>query len=102
MKIQTPLLLGAPPLLFLLTSCNTAQAPVAQNAKTAIPAQAKLSPTQQLAKTCRVCVVESGQFIEEFLPSRLDKKVNGQTYRFCADKCREKFDKSPQKFLVSR
>ena len=61
---------------------------------------AKLSPQAELAKFCRVCVIDKGEKIEEFFPSRLDTKRGGKTYKFCMDDCKKKFDASPQRYAL--
>ena len=75
--------------------------PEAETAQRApAPAPAKLSAQQELAKYCRVCVVDKGEKIEEFFPSRLDTKRGGQTYKFCTDGCKKKFDASPGRYAL--
>ncbi len=59
-----------------------------------------LTPQQELAKFCRVCVVDKGEKIEEYLPSRLDTKVGEQTYKFCTDGCKKKFDANKKTYLL--
>jgi YHS domain-containing protein len=49
---------------------------------------------------CRVCEVDKGERIPEYLPSRLDVERDGQTYRFCNDGCRAKFDAQPEPYLL--
>lgn len=61
---------------------------------------AKLSPQAELAHNCRVCVVDKGEKIEEFFPSRLDTKRGGQIYKFCTDDCKKKFDASPKRYAL--
>ena len=61
---------------------------------------AKLSPQAELARYCRVCVVDKGEKIEEFFPSRLDTKRGGQIYKFCTDDCKKKFDASPKRYAL--
>lgn len=60
----------------------------------------ELTPQQELAKFCRVCVVDRGEKIEEYLPSRLDTKADGQTYKFCTDGCKKKFDANQKPYLL--
>ncbi len=78
-----------------LAASNTAPVSAATPA-----APVKLTAQQELAKYCRVCVVDKGEKIEEFFPSRLDTKKNGNTYKFCADICKKKFDAAPKKYLL--
>jgi YHS domain-containing protein len=92
-------------LLFAGCGSNTEQAQTSPtgNAPTAqvAPTQpVKLTATQELAKYCRVCVVDKGEKIEEFFPSRLDTKHKGKTYKFCADHCKKKFDSNPKRYAV--
>ena len=61
----------------------------------------KLTPEQELKKYCRVCVVDKGEKIEEFFPSRLDTKHAGKTYKFCSDDCRKKFDANSQRYALN-
>ncbi len=49
---------------------------------------------------CRVCEVDRGERLPEYLPSRLDVTRDGQFYRFCADHCRAKFDAAPQRYTL--
>lgn len=60
----------------------------------------KLTPQQELAKYCRVCVVDKGEKIEEYLPSRLDTKIGGKIYKFCTDDCKKKFDADEEKYAL--
>lgn len=61
---------------------------------------AALTPEQELAKYCRVCVVDNGEKVEEYLPTRLDTKQNDKTYRFCRDECQKKFVADKAKYAV--
>ena len=94
------------PLALLFAGCSNneaeqASAPVAES--TAPVAQpATLTPTQELAKYCRVCVVDKGERIEEFLPARLDTPHDGKTYKFCADICKKKFDADKKRYLLKK
>lgn len=63
------------------------------------PPPAPDSP-EDLARYCRVCVVDKGERIEEYLPSRLDTAHDGRTYRFCRDSCQEAFEAEPGKYAV--
>ena len=60
----------------------------------------KLTAAQELAKFCRVCVVDKGEKIEEYFPSRLDTKHDGKTYKLCSDDCKTKFDATPKKYAL--
>jgi hypothetical protein len=60
----------------------------------------KLTTEQELAKYCRVCVVDKGEKIEEFFPSRLDTPKDGQTYKFCSDDCKKKFDANSKQYAL--
>ena len=97
-------LLALPALI--VAGCNAGAPNVAQ-APNPTPASVSAAPKPteptleyRLAKFCRVCDMEHGKHGEEFLPTRLDKTMNGKKYRFCANICREKFDKNPKKYLV--
>ena len=61
---------------------------------------AALTPEQELAKYCRVCVVDNGEKMEEYLPTRLDTKHGGKTYRFCRDECQKKFTANRAKYTI--
>lgn len=78
------------------TSSSAQQAPAVQEA------QADLTPEQELREYCRVCVVDEGKRMQEYLPSRLDTEVDGLTYRFCNDRCREKFDQTPEIYKITQ
>lgn len=85
-----------------LTGCT---APVQEEAaapagNTASATTVEPTPQQELAKFCRVCVVDRGEKIEEYLPSRLDTEVGGQTYKFCTDDCKKKFDANQKPYLL--
>ena len=77
---------------------NTEQAAAPVEPAPAAPAQ--LTADQELAKFCRVCVVDKGEKIEEFFPSRLDTKQGDKTYKFCTDGCKEKFDADPKRYAL--
>jgi hypothetical protein len=64
------------------------------------PSPVKLTPAQELARYCRVCVKDQGKRMEEYLPSRLDTKLNGKTYKFCADSCKKAFDANPKRYAL--
>lgn len=94
MKQWLTIVLGAG---IAMTGCGRAPEPTAAPA----PAeQAALSVDEELARYCRVCVVDSGVKHEEYLPTRLDQQRDGKTYRFCKDDCRAKFDAAPERYLV--
>ena len=87
-----------PAIALLITGCasNTQQSSTPPQATMQSAAQStkqpiKLTTEQELTKYCRVCVVDKGEKIEEFLPSRLDTKKGGKTYKFCSDDCQKKF-----------
>ncbi|MBW3636375.1 MAG: YHS domain-containing protein [Armatimonadetes bacterium] len=40
--------------------------------------------------------------MEEFLPTRLNAKKDGQTYKFCSEPCRKSFDANPKKYQVPK
>ena len=92
----------------LLAGCTPPQtsAPVTQTptkapvTQTPTKAPAKLTSAQEIAKFCRVCVVDKGERMEEFLPTRLDKKHEGKLYKFCSEPCRKSFDASPKKYQL--
>ncbi len=77
---------------------NTQQAAAPTQAAQTQPV--KLTPQQELTKYCRVCVVDKGEKIEEFFPSRLDTKQGGKTYKFCADDCKKKFDANSKRYAL--
>jgi YHS domain-containing protein len=91
------------PLALILGGCSSPPAaapppeapPVAE--ATAPP---QLTATQELAKFCRVCVVDKGEKMEEFLPSRLNVQYKGQTYKFCSEPCRKEFNAAPTKYAL--
>jgi YHS domain-containing protein len=91
-----------PVALFIAAGCNQTQtaAPAAPVAKATAAAPVKLTATQELAKYCRVCVVDKGEKMEEFLPTRLNLKSSGQTYKFCSEPCRKNFDANPKKYQL--
>ncbi len=60
----------------------------------------KLTPEQELTKYCRVCVIDKGEKIEEFFPSRLDTKHGGKTYKLCSDDCKKKFDANSKRYAL--
>lgn len=74
--------------------------PATGTVNTASATAVELKPEQELAKFCRVCVVDRGEKIEEYLPSRLDTKVGDQTYKFCTDGCKKKFDANQKPYLL--
>jgi len=85
----------------LWTSGCTSQTERAATPIQSAPVQpVKLTADQELAKYCRVCVVDKGEKIEEYFPSRLDTKKGGKTYKFCADDCRKKFDANFKRYAV--
>src|SRR4028119_1517624 len=55
------------------------------------PQSVKLTPQQELAKYCRVCVLDTGQRMEEPLPSHLNVKHGGKTYKNCSEVCKTRF-----------
>lgn len=90
-----------PALLMATAGCNSVPTEAPQP-QTAAP-QAKpvaLTPQQELAKFCRVCVVDKGEKMPEFLPTRLDAKHAGQSYKFCSDVCRKKFDADEKRYAL--
>ena len=100
-----PLLL-IPVALFVAAGCTQPQTsapatapPVAQ---TPAKAPVKLSATQELTKFCRVCVLDKGEKMEEFLPSRLDKTHGGKLYKFCSEPCRKSFDAKPALYALAK
>ncbi len=86
--------------LCVAAGCNQTQtpAPLAQSPTPAPPV--KLTATQEFAKYCRVCVVDKKQKMEEFLPTRLNLKRGGETYKFCSEPCRHSFDANPKKYQL--
>jgi hypothetical protein len=74
--------------------------PAKTAAKPAAKPAAKLTTAQELAKYCRVCVVDKGERMEEFFPSRLDTKKEGRTYKFCSDDCKKKFDANSKRYAL--
>ena len=92
------ILLAAPLLLAIAGCAPQAETVAEQPAPTSAPL--KLTSAQELAKYCRICVVDKGEKMEEFLPARLDKKVGSQTYKFCTDACRKKFDQNPKPYML--
>ncbi len=93
-------LILVPAALLGVAGCAPTQTP-APVAQTPTKAPAKLTATQELAKYCRVCVVDKGEKMEEFLPTRLDKTHQGQTYKFCSEPCRKSFDANPKKYQLT-
>ena len=89
-----------PVALIVVAGCKPPQTTISENVAPQ-PKPVALTPTQELAKFCRVCVVDKGEKMPEFLPSRLDVKRGAQTYKFCADSCREKFDKNAKRYALS-
>jgi ABC-type Zn2+ transport system substrate-binding protein/surface adhesin len=90
-----------PAALLVAAGCTQTQIP-APVAQTPTKAPVKLSSTQELAKYCRVCVVDRGEKMEEFLPSRLDKKQGEKTYKFCSEPCRKSFDAKPARYALAK
>jgi YHS domain-containing protein len=103
--MSLPKILIATACVAVVAGCSapteTAQAP-AISPPTSSSAPVKLTQAQELDKFCRVCVVDEGKKMPEYLPSRLNKTVDGKTYRFCAEKCRKEFDKNPKKYLAKK
>jgi hypothetical protein len=95
-------LLLIPVALLVAVGCNPAQtpAPVAEAPTSAPPV--KLTATQELAKYCRVCVVDKDEKMEEFLPTRLDKTHEGKLYKFCSEPCRKSFDAKPARYALAK
>jgi hypothetical protein len=96
---------AALPIALLVSGCgsNTEQAQTSTTTRTAQVAATqppKLTPTQELTKYCRVCVVDKGERMEEFFPSRLDTRHKGKTYKFCADRCQKLFVANPKRYEV--
>ncbi len=91
-----------PAAIALLAGCNQTRytEPVGQKAPTTAPA--KLTATQELDKYCRVCVLDKGEKMEEFLPTRLNAQKDGQTYKFCSEPCRKSFDANPKKYQIAK
>src|SRR4028119_470809 len=52
------------------------------------PRTVKLTPQQELARYCRVCVLDTGDKIDEYLPPQLDTKHGGKTYKNCSEQCK--------------
>jgi hypothetical protein len=90
-----------PVLLVAATGCNSVPAEAPQPQSDAPePKPVALTPQQELAKFCRVCVVDKGEKMPEFLPTRLEVKRAGQSYKFCSDVCRKKFDGQEKRYLL--
>ena len=60
----------------------------------------QLTAQQELTKYCRVCVIDKGEKIEEFFPSRLNTERDGKNYKFCSDDCKKKFDAAPKRYAL--
>jgi YHS domain-containing protein len=96
------------PLMLILASCNsqpeTSSGTTTNTAQQTQPAPKviKLTATEELAKYCRVCVLDRGEKMEEYLPSRLDVKHDGQTYKFCSEPCKKKFEANKKKYTVKQ
>lgn len=91
-----------PAVAVTLSAAGCASNPEQASAPTQ-PAQTqpvKLTQQQELTKYCRVCVVDKGEKIEEFFPSRLDTKQGGKTYQFCSDDCKKKFDADSKRYAL--
>jgi YHS domain-containing protein len=83
------------------TSAPTQTSQTQPQAQTEPQAQpVKLTPEQELTKYCRVCVIDKGEKIEEFFPSRLDTKHGGKTYKLCSDDCKKKFDANSKRYAL--
>jgi len=82
------------------TSNSEETPPPVPAAKPAPVKPVKLTAEQELAKYCRVCVLDKNEKIEEFFPSRLDTKHGGKTYKFCADGCKKKFDANVKRYAI--
>ena len=89
------------PIALFVAGCNSAPAPTPVASVPAPVKPAKLTATQELAKYCRVCVVDKGEKMEEFLPSRLTKTVGGKAYKFCSEPCRKSFDAKPARYVLA-
>lgn len=99
------------PIALALYGCETASTTTATTTAPPTPVKApvtqavppasqpvRLTATQELAKFCRVCVVDRGERMEEFLPSRLNLAHGGHTYKFCTENCRKSFEANPKKY----
>jgi hypothetical protein len=64
------------------------------------PQPVKLTPQQELARYCRVCVMDTGQRMEEPLPSHLDVKHGGKTYKNCSEECKRRFAANPKRYAM--
>ncbi len=93
-------LFAASAIALVATGCASQTEPVAAPVETASVAPVKLTADEELAKFCRVCVVDKGEKIEEFFPSRLNTKRDGKTYKFCSDDCKKKFDAEPKRYAL--
>lgn len=57
-------------------------------------------PDEAVDKYCRVCYVDGGHKMGNYMPDRLKTEHGGKTYGFCSDACKEKFDKNPEKYVL--
>ena len=80
----------------LVVGCGLETAETAEQA----PSGAAAEPAGAPEEWCRVCEVDKGEKLPEYLPSRLDAVRDGQTYQFCNDGCRQKFDADPARYLM--
>lgn len=83
-----------------VSGCNAPQTPTPLAQQPAPKAPIKLTATQELAKYCRVCVVDRGEKMEEFLPTRLNLQSGGHLYKFCSPPCRESFEARPERYQL--
>ncbi|HEX9996388.1 MAG TPA: YHS domain-containing protein [Abditibacterium sp.] len=91
-----------PFVLLFASGCNQAPDSTVPPVSKAAATPVKLTSAQELAKYCRVCVLDKGEKMEEFMPSRLDKKYQGQTYKFCSEPCRKSFDAKPARYALAK
>jgi YHS domain-containing protein len=84
----------------LISGCASNKEQTAPPARPVQTQPVKMTPQQELNKFCRVCVVDKGEKIEEFFPSRLDTKKDGKTYKFCTDDCKKKFDANSKRYAL--
>jgi hypothetical protein len=80
------------------TTNATTVSPTASASRAVNPAEVNVEA--ELAKFCRVCVVDKGEKMPEYLPSRLNTKQGALTYKLCSDDCKKKFDATPAKYLI--
>jgi YHS domain-containing protein len=64
------------------------------------PRSVRLTAQQELAKYCRVCVLDTGQKMEEPLPAHLDIKHGGKTYKNCSEECKRRFAANPKRYVL--